>query len=159
MTKILPFSALAITLLMLAGCGSEPPADKQTRLLNTLKAMELAIEEKRLDDFMDQVHDDFVSPGRGWGKKDAERLLRIRLLRNKNVHVHQAVKDISWLDEGDEQAVVTVAVAVAGTAFSLTDLPTLRGDLVRFEVTFSKDDDDYVVTNTEWRRATPTDFL
>jgi len=159
MTKPLPFSALAITFLWLAGCGSEPPADKQTRLLNTLQYMEAAIEEKRLDDFMDQVDDDFVSPGRGWSKKDAERLLRIRLLRNKNVHVHQAVKDISWLNEGDDQAVVVVAVAVAGTAFSLTDLPSLRGDLVRFEVTFNKDDDRYVVTHTEWRRATPTDFL
>ena len=78
-----------LLLLMLNGCSSEPPADKQTRLLNTLQSMELAIEEKRLDDFMDQVSDDFVSSGRGWGKKDAERLLRLRLMRNKNIHVQR----------------------------------------------------------------------
>jgi len=153
------FSVLAFGLMTLSGCADKPPADKQTRLLNTLQYMESAIEEKRLDDFMDQVSDGFVSPGRGWGKKDAERLLRIRLLRNKNVHVHQSVKDINWLNDGDEQAIVTVAVAVAGTAFSLTDLPTLRGDLVRFEVTFEKAGDSYLVSQTEWRRASPADFL
>jgi hypothetical protein len=156
------FGAITIVLfllLMLSGCSSEPPADKQTRLLNTLQSMELAIEEKRLDDFMDQVSDDFVSSGRGWGKKDAERLLRLRLMRNKHVHVHQAVKDISWHEGGDQQATVEVVVAAAGTEFSLTDLPRLRGDLVRFVVTFVKDDDEYLVSQTEWQRASPGDFL
>ncbi len=145
--------------LFLTACSSEPELDKKTRLLNTLQAMETAIEAKGLDDFFEHVSDDFTSTKRGWNKKDATRLLRIRLMRNKNVHVHQAIKSIDWLNDGEEQAEVEVVAAVAGTAFTLTDLPTLRADMVKFNVTFKLKDGEYVVTQTEWERASPTDFV
>ncbi len=145
--------------VFLAACSGEPELDKKSRLLNTLQDMETAIEAKGLDDFFDHVTDDFKSAKRGWSKKDAERLLRIRLMRNKSVHVHQAIKRIDWLNEGEEQAEVEVVVAVAGTAFSLTDLPTLRADMVKFIVTFKLIDGEYLVTQTEWSRANPADFV
>jgi len=144
---------------LLTACSSEPELDKKTQLLNTLQAMETAIEAKSLDDFFDYISDDFKSVQRGWSKKDAQRLLRIRLMRNKNVYVHQAIKRIEWLDDGDNQVEVEVVVAVAGTDFSLSDLPKLRGDMVKFIVTFKLIDGDYLVTQTEWNRAGPVDFL
>jgi len=152
---------IVITLIVILfnACSSEPQLDKKTRLLNTLEGMETAIETKGLDDFFERVSDDFISTGRGWGKKDAQRMLRIRLMRNQNVHVHQVIKRIDWLDEGADQAEVEVVVAVAGTAFSLTDLPTLRADMVKFIVTFKLIDDEYLVTQTEWNRANPADFV
>ncbi|VAW46093.1 hypothetical protein MNBD_GAMMA02-1307, partial [hydrothermal vent metagenome] len=80
---------ISITLFisaLLTACSSEPELDKKTHLLNTLQAMETAIEAKGLDDFFTHLSDDFKSNQRGWNKKDAQRLLRIRLLRNKSVH-------------------------------------------------------------------------
>lgn len=150
---------LFLTYFMLTACSSEPELDKKTQLLNTLETMETAIEAKSLDDFFAYVSDDFKSTERGWGKKDAERLLRIRMMRNQNVHVHQSVKSIVWLEGSDQQAEVEVVVAVAGTEFSLSDLPRIRADMVKFIVTFKKIDDQYLVTQTEWTRANPTDFV
>jgi hypothetical protein len=144
---------------LLAACSSEPELDKKTRILNTLKTMEAAIEAKGLDEFFDFVSDDFKSTGRGWNKKDAERLLRIRLMRNKNVHVHQVLKRIDWVDEGEDQVEVEVVAAMAGTDFSLTDMPSFRGDMVKFIVTFKLIEGEYLVTQTEWNRAGPADFV
>lgn len=146
-------------LLLLTACSSEEPVDKQTKLLNILQSMETLIEGKSLDDFMEYVHDDFKSPERGYSKKDVERLIRLRLLRQKSVFVHQAIKRIDWLNDGDQQAEVEVLAAMAGADFSLTDLPTLNGDLVKFVVTFKLIDDDYVITQANYQRAHPGEFI
>ncbi|MCB1582484.1 MAG: hypothetical protein KDI92_05415 [Xanthomonadales bacterium] len=148
-----------LLLLLLASCSSDEPVDKQTRLLNTLQTMEQLIEAKSLDKFMGYINDDFKSPNRDYDKKDVERLLRIRLMRNKTIHVHQAIKRIDWYDEGDQQVEVEVLAAMAGTDFSLTDLPSLNGDLVKFVVTFKFIDDNYIITQANYQRAHPGEFI
>lgn len=145
--------------LLLTSCSSDEPIDKDTRLLNTLKTMEEAMEEKRLDDFMEHIDDEFVSSKRGWNKKDIERLLRIRLLRNKTIHIHKNVKRTDWLDGGEDQVEVEVVAALAGADFSLTDLPTFNGDMIKFIVTLKLLDGAYVITQTEYNRAHPGDFV
>ena len=150
---------LLLAIVVLSACSNDEPIYKETRLLNKLNSMETAIEEKRLDDFMEYINDNFTSSERGWNKKDIERLLRIRLMRNKTVHVHKAIKRIDWLNEGEQQAEVEVVAAMAGTDFSLTDLPTLNGDMVKFIVTFQLIDDEYLITQTEYNRASPGDFV
>ncbi len=159
MNKTKPFFLICCLSLFIPGCSEKPPIDKKTHLLNTLASMETAIEAKSLDDFFEYVSEDFKSAQRGWNKKDAERLLRLRLMRQKSVHIHQAIKRIDWLDDGVEQAEVEVVVAMAGTDFSLTELPSFRGDMVKFIVTFRLIEDEYLVTQTEWNRANPTDFV
>ncbi len=156
-----PQSLIAFLMLtsLLIGCSNEPQLDKKTKLMNTLTAMETAIEAKGVDEFFTHVSDDFVSQKRGWGKKDAERILRIRLMKNKTVHVHQMVKRVEWLNNGDQQAEVEVVAAMAGTDISLNDLPSFRGDMVKFIVTFELINDDYIITQTEWQRANPADFV
>ncbi len=157
--KIFHTTGLILSFLLLQGCTEEPDLDKNTHLLNTIKNMETAIEAKALDDFMDHISEDFTLTSRGYKKKDAERILRIRMMRNKNIHVHQAIKSIEWLNEGEEQATVEIVAAVAGSDFSLTDLPTLRGDMAKFKVTFQLVDGEYMITQTTWDRATPADFV
>lgn len=152
-------SLIVLLIFILSACSSEDPVDKETHLLNTLQTMESLIEAKSLDEFMEYIHDDFKSPSRGYSKKDVERLLRIRLMRNKSIHVHQAIKRMDWLDEGDLQVEVEVLAAMAGTDFSLTDLPTLNGDLVKFVVTFKLIDDSYIITQANYQRAHPGEFI
>lgn len=153
---ILSISVLAATLM---ACSSAPKLDKETKINNALSAMETAAEAKSLDDFFEYVSDDFVSENYGWQKKDAKRILRIRLMRNSSVHVQQAVKNIEWLNEGDEQATVVVVAAMAGTEFSLSDLPSFRGDVLKFTVTFNLFDGDYLITAAQWQHARPADLM
>ncbi len=145
--------------MFLAACSSEPELDKKTRLLRLIQTMEENIEAKALDDFMDSVSEDFTLTSRGYNKKDAERMLRIRLMRNKNVHVHHIVKQIDWLEDGENQATVEIVAALAGTDFSLSDMPSFRGEMAKFNVTFELNDGEYVITKTTWQRATPADFV
>ncbi len=159
MQKSLLITALIAQLLLLTACSDEPQLDKKTKLMNTLTAMETAIEAKGVDEFFTYVSDDFVSDQRGWSKKDAERILRIRLMKSKTVHVHQMVKRIDWLNDGEQQAEVEVVAAMAGTDISLSDLPSFRGDMVKFVVTFVLEDGQYIINKTEWQRATPADFV
>lgn len=159
MNKQTLFIPLVLIILVLQACSSEPELDKKTRLLNTIQSMEENIEAKALDDFMDFVSDDFTLTSRGYNKKDAERMLRIRLLRNNNVHIHYIVKNIEWLNAGDVQANVEIVAAMAGTDFSLTDMPSFRGDMAKFSVTFQLIDNKYIVSNASWERAMPTDFV
>lgn len=154
-----PITLLIACLLLLAACSSEPPMDKKTQLMNTLQNLEAALEKKGVDEFFSQVSDDFKVSERDWSKKDAERFLRIRLMKNKTVHIHQMVKRVDWLDGGDQQAEVEVVAAMAGTDISLDELPSFRGDMAKFVVTFNKVDDQYIITQANWQRATPADFV
>ncbi|TDR20542.1 hypothetical protein [Marinicella litoralis] len=144
---------------LLAACSGDAPVDKETKLLNTINDLEIAIEEKRLDDFLESIDDDFKSAERGWNKKDIERLMRIRLLRNKSIYIHKNVKRADWLDEGEDQVEVEVVAAMAGADISLTDLPTFNGDMIKFTVTFKLIDGEYIITQTEYHRASPADFV
>jgi len=148
-----------ILFCFLSACSKEPERDKQSQLLNTFQTMEKAIEAKKLDDFLLHVDDNFISTDRGWSKKDAERLLRLRLMRNQSIHIHQAIKSIDWLNDTKSQVEVEIVVAVAGTAFSLTDLPSFRGDMMKFMVTLEASDNGFKVTKASWVRATPADFI
>ena len=159
MTIFFRFGFFTLATWLLMACGGEPPMDKNEQLTQTIQAMETAVEAKGVDDFFSHVSDDFVSAERGWSKKDAERILRLRLMRQSSVHVVQVIKDIQWLDGGNQQATVEVVAAMAGTEFSLSEMPGFRGDMIQFMVTFKLIDDEYKVIQTEWQRATPADFV
>ncbi len=159
MQPFLKICTISLITALLAACSAEPELDKKTQLINTLQVMETAIEDKNLDDFMAHLSPDFSSDQRGWNKTDTERLLRLRMMRKSSIHIHQLLKRLDWLDGGDQQAEAEVVVAVAGTEFSLEELPGLRGDLLKFTVTFKRFDNAYLVTQTTWTRATPADFV
>lgn len=152
--KIVIISLLSFSLL---GCSPDK-VDKNEQIIALVKAMETAIESKHVDDFMVHISD-AIQTERGWGKKDIERLLRLRLMRRSSVHIHPQLKDIKWNNGGDDSARVEVAVAMAATEFSLAELAKINADLMSFQVTFKKNDDSYIITGARWQRAQPLDFL
>jgi hypothetical protein len=147
----------AVLSLILISCGTEK-MDKNEQLINHIKAMEEAVENRHVDDFMSHISDD-INTERGWGKKDIERMMRIRLMQRSSVHIHPQLKSIEWLNEGDESAQVHLAVAMAATEFSLQDLARINADLMTFHVTFERQNDDFKITRARWQRAKPLDFL
>jgi hypothetical protein len=144
-------------LLLLTGCGG-PTVDKNTRLVERIKSMEAAVENRHVDDFMAAISD-AVETERGWGKKDIERMLRLQLMRRSSVHIHPQLKSIDWRHDGEEEAEVKLAVAMAATAFSLEDLARINADLMLFTVTFRQHNGEYKITQARWQRARPLDFL
>ena len=155
----LPVKIISITLLilLLMACGTEP-VDKNKQIINLIKAMEEAVENKHVDDFMAHISD-VMRTDRCWVKKDIERILSIRLMRRSSLHIHPQLKSIEWFNEGDQSAQVKLAVAMAATEFSLEDLARINADLMTFTVTFEQHDGDYKITQARWQRARPMDFL
>jgi len=151
------YSLVALLSLLLVSCG-EDIGDKNEQIIHLIKTMETAIENKHVDDFMTHISDD-IETERGWGKKDIERMLRIRLMQRSSVHIHPQLKSIEWLNEGDSNAQVHLAVAMAATEFSLEELARINADLMTFHVTFEQQNGDYKITRTHWQRARPLDFL
>ena len=152
-----PCFLAVLLLLLLSGCGREA-GDKNSQIINLIKHLETAVENKQVDDFMDAISDS-IQTERGWGKKDIERMLRLRLLRRSSVHIHPQLKTIDWVNEGEDKAEVKLAVAMAATAFSIEDLARINADLMTFTVTFEKHHGDYLLTQARWQRARALDFL
>ncbi len=150
------FSVLLLSLLLVS-CAQEP-VDKNEHIIDLIKTMEAALEQRHVDDFMAHISD-AVETERGWGKKDIERMLRIRLMQRSSVHIHPQLKSIEWLNEGDTSAQVHLAVAMAATEFSLEELARINADLMTLTVTFEKHSGDYQITQARWQRARPLDFL
>ncbi|KAA3639809.1 MAG: hypothetical protein DWP95_09690 [Proteobacteria bacterium] len=149
--------AIIVMCLLVAGCGQQK-IDKNEQIIKLIKAMETALENKHVDDFMAHISDD-VQTEHSWGIKDIERLLRIRLMGRSSVHIHPQLKNIEWLNESDSSAQVHLAVAMAATEFSLADLAKVNADLMTFHVTFERRSGDYIITQARWQRARPLDFL
>src|SRR5690554_6199008 len=144
-------------LLFLSACNN-PELDKDQQIITLIKAMETAIEDKHVDDFMTALDVNIITDN-GWGKKDIERLIRLRLLHRTSVHIHPELKKLTWKNEGRDEAQAIVIVAMAGTAFNLNELARINADLIRFKVTFTRQNNDYLVSRVNWQPAQPLDFL
>ncbi|MCX7544932.1 hypothetical protein [Marinicella gelatinilytica] len=148
---------LILISLILVSCGGDQ-VNKNDQIIAHIKAMETAVEDKHVDNFMTHVADN-IQTERGWGKKDIERMLRLRLMRRTSVHIHPQLKNIEWLNNGNQSAQVEVVVAMAATAFNVADLAKINADLMKFQVTFERHNDDYRITHARWQPARPLDFL
>ena len=159
-----------IILLLSAGFALAQSQDKSTHESITNKqsppeSVELLAQARahkpdanEVNDFMAAISD-AVETERGWGKKDIERMLRLQLMRRSSVHIHPQLKSIDWRHDGEEEAEVKLAVAMAATAFSLEDLARINADLMLFTVTFRQHNGEYKITQARWQRARPLDFL
>lgn len=157
-TKLSLKTLCLLTFMLLLSACKTPELDKNQQLIALIKAMETAIENKHVDDFMATL-DTSITSDNGWGKKDIERLIRLRLMGRTSVHIHPQLKELNWQNEGSDEAQVVIVVAMAGTAFSLSDLARINADLIRFNVTFTRHDKDYLVSRVSWQPARPLDFL
>ncbi len=144
-------------LLLLSACNT-PELDKNQQIIELIKTMETAIENKHVDDFMKALDANIITDN-GWVKKDIERLIRLRLMQRTSVHIHPQLKHLNWQNEGSDEAQAVIVVAMAGTTFNLSDLAYINADLIRFSVTFIRHDKGYFISRVSWQPARPLDFL
>lgn len=149
-------AALLFAALLVVGCGGEPePLEARVRAL--VAEAEASAEARDVDALMDLVVDDYRGP-RGEPKSAVAPLARFALGRHQTVHLLTRISDVEVRDS--TQARATVFVAMGGRPIQgPEELEALRGSLWRFEVLVRRDDGEVQVTQAQWRRARPDDFL
>lgn len=138
---------------MACGGDAKPPEQQISQLNNSA---ELAVETKDVSALKDMVSDNFEAGQ--YNKSSIIRLVQLYLLRHRTIHLYSLTRSLQVIDE--DNAVVEVLVAMAGEPIGHADqLFDLRADLMRFNVSYVRDQDEWKVVGAEWRRATVNDFL
>ena len=141
--------ALLLTLAFVQSCsdGDDSPEQQVRRFIAS--AVE-AGEARSTSDLLDLAHRDY-SDERGNNRKRLEGLLRAYFFRHKNIHLFTRIDHIEIL--GDNQASVSMHVAMAGTAISDVDaLASLRARIYRFELQLVRED-DWQLRHASWAPA------
>jgi hypothetical protein len=152
----LPVFALVIcpAIFILGACSP----DKSTEALfqETLAAMEQAMENRDVGEFMEYVSDGYQDPlGRSWD--DIRRIAQLHVLRNRNLHIYRHVAQLTIVDE--QYANIVIFVALAGQPIgSAESLANMRAELMRFEVSFQFNE-KWQAVSAQWKRAGISDFL
>jgi hypothetical protein len=138
----LAWSFLWLVAIALGACRSPPP-DEQ-RLRETLDTLQQAGVERRFDDLLDHVADDFAGPSHTSTRKDLERLLRLLALRVRDVTVTRLGTEIQ-LHEG-QRATAKLTVLIAGDAGGLLN----ETREVVIDSAWKVDGGEWVMIRAEW---------
>ena len=90
---------------------------------------------------------------KGQNKKQIAGLLRAYFFTHKDIHLFTRIRSIDWL--GEEQAKVTLYVAMAGSVISnIEALESLRARIYRFELGLVRhEDDSWLLQSADWSPA------
>lgn len=149
--RLLFLLSLGVLLQACSG-GSDSPEEAVRSFVATAAD---AAERRSVDDLADLVHDDYLDQN-GYNKKQIAGLLRAYFFRHKDIHLFTRIDEIEWL--GDEQAVVTLHVAMAGSVISDIDaLASLRARIYRFEFNLVRQG-EWQVQHANWKPASLLDM-
>lgn len=105
-------------LLTLSACRQPPP--DEARLRATLDLLEQAGEERRVDDFMEHVADDFAGPSEAPDTRSLGRFLRLIALRTQGLSVTRTSTEVQMF-EG--RATVKINMLISADAGGLLPEP------------------------------------
>lgn len=152
------FSLFFILLLAhgILGC-SDDPLSAEEQLRGTIREAESTIQARDLSATLEFVDADYRD-NNGFDLRQLRAMLAGYFLRHKSIHILTTIDNIEVREDGYAQVLI-----YAGLAGSPQDrersLSQWRGDLLRLELTFLQQDDDWLVSEADWRRATPQDFM
>jgi hypothetical protein len=154
--KALALRHVLFVTFMLVGCGGEPDTP-EGQIRAAIQRGAEAAERKDLKTLRDLMSDGYRDDHQ-LDKRGAEGLLRLHFLRNKSIHLLVRTADVTVTDP--DHGAATVLVAMAGVPIpTVEDLPVLRADLHHFELSFTREEKNWRVTQATWRRAEPAEFL
>ena len=134
---------LPALLLALAGCSaSDSP---ETRLAETIDAMEEAAEAGDRAAFMEFVADDFGGPGAAMDRKGLSDLFRVQILVHTRVTAVVTNMDIEVI--GDRAVASFHALLTGGPRAWLPD----AGRVYRIETGWRLDGSDWELISADWR--------
>lgn len=141
--------------LLVAACDNKTtsPEDEIRQFINSGIA---AAEQRNTGDLSGMIQENY-SDQKGYDKKQLIGLIRIYFLRNKSIYLFSKIKDIQL--SGNQNAKVELYVAMAGQQISdITLLSNYRASIYYFELQLIKPDDEWLLEQARWKRATATDM-
>lgn len=141
---------LWLALVGLVACTEAP--GPEARITAVVEGLADAVEQRDL-----RRAAAFLDPGyrddRHRDKSMALRSLMAYLRLHHSVHLFSLIREIRVHASGDSADAV-IYVAMAGVPVeSLEVLRTLKADLYRFDVGLTRNDDDWLIVRSGWRRA------
>lgn len=137
---------LALGTLFIAGCSKPLPAEQQ--ILATIDAMESAIEEGEVDEFMDPIAEDFIAGNSGLDRRMLGLLVRRERMARDRISVTRYDTEVE-LSTAQTRATASFRALATGGSGLLPD----EGELWRFETGWRLDDDAWMLISAEWRRG------
>jgi len=154
--RCLALISLLLAALALNACrGERLSPEDQIRARISLAVT--AAEQKDLGTLRDMISDQFRDE-QGQDRRAVENILRVHFLRNESLHFLTRVVSVTLASPDRAEAVVLAAMAGVPIT-SEADLPGLRADLHRFEISFVREDKTWRVRHAAWRRADPGEFI
>jgi hypothetical protein len=134
--------------------GADSP---EAQVRTTIGRAETAAEAKDLGGLKELLSDAYHDEA-GQDKRAILGLLFIQFRRHESIHLLIRIDRIDV--RAPAQASVTVFAAMAGRPIAtVSDLPALRADLYRFDLTLADERGTWRVTKSTWRPAVMDDFL
>ena len=146
LTALSRLLVIAACLVLPGACSSDKSAE--ALFLDTLAAMEQAIEDRDINEFMEYVSESYQD-AQGRSRKDIRRIAQLHVLRNRNLHIYRHVTQMAVVDE--QYANTVIFVALAGQPIeSVESLASMRAELMRFEVSFEFGE-KWQVVSAQWQ--------
>ena len=148
------FSAVLIAVLITA-CGGDTE-DPETRLRETLDAMQQAAESRKVDKLMSHVSNSYLDND-GRDSRQIRAVAQFQFLRNPNIHSFKVIKKLDLLK--DDEAELSILVAVASSPIDgVASIEKVRADMMWFDLRFQLEE-EWKLVAAKWRPAESTDFL
>jgi hypothetical protein len=152
--RLFAIAGLALLVVSGAACRSGDNTPEAKVRATIIRAEKLA-EAKDLGGLRDLLSDAYRDDA-GQDKRAILGLLFLQLRRHEAIHL---LTRIDHVDAELPHATATVFVAMAGRPIAGADeLPALRADLYRFDLTFVEERGTWRVADSAWRPAVLTDF-
>ena len=149
-------ACLALVAVSASACRSGDHSP-ETQVRATIGRAETFAEAKDLGGLKGLVSDAYHDEA-GQDKRAILGLLFVQFRRHQSIHLLTRIERIDI--NPPAQATATVFTAMAGRPIpAVSDLPALRADLYRFDLTLDNERDTWRVTQSIWRPAVLNDFL
>lgn len=146
-----PLLLLAVLTAPLIGCsdGERTPEEAVKAMIDTAAD---AAERRDAGELLKLIDEKYLDR-RGQDRQQIAGLLRAYFFTHKNIHLFTRIENIDWL--GEEQAAVTVYVAMAGSVIaSIEALESIRARVYRFELGLVRHGDgDWLLQHADWAPA------
>lgn len=150
--RILP---LIFVSLLLPGCDDEARSPEQEVREFIQQGIEAA-EARKSGDLKPMLSWDYRDQ-QGNDKARITSVIRALFFRHKNIHLFSKLDEIRF--PTSENASVSLYVAMTGSVVTdVSMLSGLRAHIYRFELELIKDDNEWLLKNANWHRASARDI-
>lgn len=141
---------LIVLSLLLSSCGDDPSSPGQ-QVRDTLKAMQVAAEERSMSDFMQHIADNY-SDHQGNDKAAVRRIMQVLFLRNQSINIFTLIQSI---EIQNDIAAVEVSAAMAARGVDLSEETNrLKADTHHFSVALIQTgSSEWQVQSVSWKRG------